>query len=114
LSKYSPERYKRIGINIKIDDWKIISERIKIAKMKPTTFIREMALKSEIKIYDDNQLYQLFMQLRRIGTNINQIVHLANEVHSVNETDIENLEKRMKEIEEAVADWCKPLKYEVR
>jgi hypothetical protein len=113
MSKYLPSKYKRICIDFKLKDWNKIPKRYEICKMKPTAFIREMALRGEIKLYNDERLNELSLQVRRFGNNINQIVHLAQEVKTVNKTDIENLEKHMKSIDEAISDWCKPFKYEV-
>jgi phage host-nuclease inhibitor protein Gam len=72
-----------------------------------------MALRGEIKLYNNERVNELSLQVRRFGKNINEIVKLAQMVKNVNETDIENLEKHMKSIDEAISDWCKPFKYEV-
>jgi hypothetical protein len=106
--------YKHFNIFFLNKDWQRIVEKAEICQMKPTKYIRKMALRGEIKIFNDERLNEVSLQLRKIGININQIVHLANEVQSVNKTDIENLEKHMKKIDEAISDWCKPLKYEVK
>jgi hypothetical protein len=48
MSKYLPNKYKRICIDFKLKDWNKIAKRYEICKMKPTAFIREMALRGEI------------------------------------------------------------------
>jgi hypothetical protein len=106
-------KYKQFHIYLLKEDWEKILKRTEICKMKPTAFIREMALRGEIKLYHDDRLNELSLQVRRFGKNINEIVKLAQTVKGVNETDIENLEKHMKSIDEAISDWCKPFKYEV-
>jgi hypothetical protein len=106
-------KYKQFHIYLLKEDWEKILKRAEICKTNPTAFIREIALRGEIKLYNNERLNELSLQLCRIGKNINEIVKLAQTVKNVNETDIENLEKHMKRIDEAISDWCKPFKYEV-
>jgi hypothetical protein len=108
------KKYHNFLINFKKSDWEQIQNRASICKMSPTKYIREMALNGEIKFYNNERINELSVQLSHIGTNINQIVHLANKIRSVNKTDIESLELHMKRIDEAINDWCKPFNYEVK
>jgi predicted membrane GTPase involved in stress response len=109
--KRKPESH-RFDAQFKNEDWQKISKRAAQCNLKPTAFIRKIARHGEIKLYNIEQVNELTLQLHHIGNNINQIAHLAHEVKSVNETDIENLQKHMKNINEAITDWCKPLDYE--
>jgi hypothetical protein len=70
--------------------------------MKPTTFIKHMALEGRLVVYDTKPMNNLALSINRIGKNINQIVHLANEVHSVNMKDIERLEKLLRNVKDEV------------
>jgi hypothetical protein len=112
MSRDLRNHFKRFCLDYEKKDWELVLQNAKICKMKPTEYIREMSLNGEIKFFNTESLNELSIQLNRIGTNINQIVHLANEVRSVNKTDIEDLKYHMKRIDETIKDWCKPLRYE--
>jgi hypothetical protein len=85
-------------------DWLKILLRAREAKMKPTTFIKHMALNGKLVVYDIKPMNNLALSINRIGKNINQIVHLANEVHSVNMEDIERLEKLLHNVKNEVLE----------
>jgi hypothetical protein len=61
-----------------------------------------MALEGRLVVYDTKPMNNLALSINRIGKNINQIVHLANEVHSVNMDDIERLEKLLQNVKDEV------------
>jgi hypothetical protein len=97
-------KYKNFQMYITFDDWLKILLRSREAKMKPTTFIKKMALDGKLVIYDTKPMNNLALSLNRIGKNINQIVHLANSVHSVNIEDVERLEKLLKNMKDEMEE----------
>jgi hypothetical protein len=95
-------KYKNFQMYVTLADWLKILLRARKAKMKPTTFIKHMALNGRLVVYDTKPMNNLALSINRIGKNINQIVHLANEVHSVNMEDIERLENLLKNVKDEV------------
>jgi hypothetical protein len=106
------KNYKRFYIDFRIEDWLKISIRAKYAKMKPTTFIKRMAVDGKMSVYDTKPMNSLTLAINRIGKNINQIVHLANEVHSVNMTDIELLSEKLDLIKNEICEHQRYAVYE--
>jgi hypothetical protein len=103
--------YKNFQIFFSKTDWQQILLRAEKANMKPSTYIREMALNGGIVVYDMMAMNSLTLAITRIGTNINQIVHLANEVHSVNLNDVKILSEKLDRIINEMQDHKKRFKY---
>jgi hypothetical protein len=98
------KKYRRLTIDFLNTDWLKILLRSREEKMKPTTFIKKMALEGRLVIYDTKPMNNLALSLNRIGKNIIQIVHLANSVHSVNMEDVERLEKLIKNMKDEMEE----------
>lgn len=57
---------------------KEIDERAKELGMSVSDYIRKMALTGSIIVQQTSVDFELVNQLKRIGVNLNQIVHIAN------------------------------------
>jgi hypothetical protein len=108
----SPKSYKQFHTFFSPDEWQEILSRAEKAKMKPTTFIRKMALKGNVVVYDNMAMHSLTLAINKIGTNINQIVHLANEVHSVNLNDVKLLADKLDKIDKEIIVHQRRFEYE--
>jgi hypothetical protein len=108
----APKNYKQLPMRFSPADWLKILLRAREAKMKPTTFIKKISLYGELIVYDVKPMNNLSLAINRIGKNINQIVHLANEVHSVNDEDIERLSKLLERVKEEVHEHQRYAVYE--
>lgn len=86
---------KKKLIYFKPDEWDIVCKRAKALNMRPGTYIREIAVRGEIKHYDMAQLNNLRMSFNRIGTLIDQIAKVANSTQSIFRKDIEDMQKQM-------------------
>ena len=73
------------------NEWKNVQKRAEIAGMKPAVFIRNMAEKGLIKLYDLEKYQNLSYPMRGIHSSMNQIAIVANSTHSVFEKDVSNL-----------------------
>lgn len=91
------------------EEWEQVCTKAQEMNMRVGTYIRVIASKGEIKKVDMRAVNELRLELSRIGNNINQIVHLANETQSVTHKDVEILNKRMAEIKSTVNHWIKSL-----
>ena len=84
---------KAIVIYFPPEQWNIVCRKAKAAKMRNGTYIRRMAVKGEVKIYELKELSALKRAFLSIGNNVNQIAEVANFSGSVYQKDIEDLQK---------------------
>ena len=80
---------KAIVIYFPPEQWNIVCRKAKAAKMRNGTYIRRMAVKGEVKIYELKELSALKRAFLSIGNNVNQIAYWANAQQSVSEADIQ-------------------------
>lgn len=103
---------KEVFKNIRFtkEEWEIIKDRANKTKCKNTSeYIRTAALNKEINVYDLEVLNKLDYDLRKIGTNINQLVHLCNELRSVNSTEVYRIKEEVDNIRLAWDKEFKPI-----
>jgi hypothetical protein len=50
-------------------------------------------------------IVELAAQIRKIGVNINQVAHMANEMKSVNNAQVEQLNEKLSEVWELLTDF---------
>ena len=94
-------------------EWEEVERRSKAMHMRTGSYIRLISVQGEIKKFDNAALNKVSVEISKIGTNINQIVHLANSVHSVNEKDFKKLKAWMDVLKEKSQEWFKPLLYDL-
>ena len=90
-------------------EWKIVCRNAERCEMRVGTYIQKMAIFGEINVYDFKRLAEFYLELVRIGTNINQIAHVINETRSVYKKDIQNIEKLVKRIRNSYNKYITPL-----
>lgn len=90
-----------------------IRRKAAAAGMNVSRFLRTSAVKSQVVLYNTADIYGLRSDLRRIGTNINQIAMVANSNKSVYLSDVRELQKQLNEMNRSIAEHLKPLSYEV-
>ena len=90
-----------------------IRRKAAAAGMNVSKFLRTSAVKSQVVLYNTNDLYGLRSDLRRIGNNINQIAMVANSNRSVSLSDVRELRKQLNEMSISISEHLKPLSYEV-
>ena len=73
------------------EEWKNVQRRAEIAGMKPAVFIRNIANKGQIKLYDLDRFQDLSYPMRGIHSSMNQIAMVANSTHSIFEKDVSDL-----------------------
>lgn len=87
------------------EEWEQVCKKAEETKMRVGTYIRIISVKGEIKKVDLRAVNELRLELSRIGNNINQIVHLANETQTVTRKDIESIKKKLAEIKSTMKYW---------
>ena len=90
-----------------------IRRKAAAAGMNVSRFLRTAAVNSQVVLYNTADIYGLRSDLRRIGTNINQIAMVANSNKSVYQSDVRELKKQFSELSEKLNEHLKPLSYEV-
>ena len=90
-----------------------IKRKAAAAGMNVSRFLRTSAVKSQVVLYNTANIYGLRSDIRRIGTNINQIAMVANSNRSVYLSDVRELRKQLNEMSGSIAEHLKPLSYEV-
>ena len=92
---YRKDRIKKL-IGFSPDEWSVVCQKSKAAKLRTGTYIRRMAVKGEVKVYELKELSVLKRAFLSIGNNVNQIAEAANSSGSVYQKDIEDLQKEFK------------------
>lgn len=90
-----------------------IRRKASAAGMNVSRFLRTAAVNGKVVLYNTADIYGLRSDLRRIGTNINQIAMVANSNKSVYLSDVRELRKQFNEMSGSIAEHLKPLSYEV-
>ena len=89
MRKFKQVKRKEIIFDLK--EWELVEKRAKQVQINTSDFIRRMAIKGQIIIFDLKNVGELMKGLRIIGNNINQIAKKANETHSVYADDVKSL-----------------------
>lgn len=97
----SSKRNRNIPIQIYLneDEKKILDYKTTIAHMRSqSAFIRHMIKYGFVYDVDYSPLQECNYQLAKIGNNINQIAHIANNNQSITELQIDEVKELMKRI----------------
>lgn len=86
---------KKIYVNEEENE--IIKQKMEQAKTKNfSKLAREIILTGEIKIIAFEKIRELKFEIKKIGTNINQITKLANTKKEISENEIQEIIKQQK------------------
>jgi len=97
--------FKQFHIGFSEEEWGIVCQKAKKAKMKNGTYVRVMAVKGEVKIYDLHELMALKRALNAIGNNLNQIAAVANTSRSIYKKDIEDMQSQFSYFKDAIKSY---------
>lgn len=75
------------------DEWKVIEEKAEMSNLNTSEYIRQSSLNGFVLVKDIKQFNDVYFELNKIGTNINQVAKLANTVGNVHQSDIVKLEE---------------------
>lgn len=82
-----------------------VEKRASELNMRVGTYIRKISVKGQIIVYNVESVNEMRLEISRVGNNINQIVHLANETQTVTNKDIERLKRNLSEIKSLMNNW---------
>lgn len=95
------------------EEWKIILKKANAAGMKPTTYIKKIALYGEIKQYDTADVQKLTLAINKFGVNLNQVAHMVNATNSVYQADMFRMKNDFDDMREEVKAKLSELKYKL-
>ena len=96
---------KAIVIYYSPEEWETICKKAKAARLRNGTYIRRMSVKGEIKYYEHKELMSLKRAFLSIGSNLNQIVAVANSTGSIYQKDIEDMQEEFKYFRSAMKNY---------
>lgn len=92
------------------EEWETVCKRAAALGQRTGTYIRNIAVRGEIKSYDMKQFNHLIMSFNRIGNEINQIVKVANSTKSVYQQDLEDMKKQYADLQRVFVNYLLPIK----
>lgn len=107
--EYRKHRMIRVVI-FSQDEYRILQNAAQEHRKPFSTFVREMALAQVTNQYvlpNAKQTKAVQLLLTRIGTNVNQIAHLANATLQISTEKIQSVQKHFSKIEEGIMDIYK-------
>jgi len=110
--KAHPLTAKRVSLTFAKRDFGRFREQAAAHGLPLAAYITSLAFvavngKPLISKNAENRLTELIGQVRRIGTNINQIAHHANSVHKLSFGESRDVKKGLDELEERITAFLK-------
>jgi hypothetical protein len=106
-----PEGTKAFTTYFHQDEWKKILANAKKSNLKPTTYIKRMAINGHIRIYNTENLAQLITAINRFGNNLNQLAAVANISHSIYKNDFKQLINIFNGLHDDIEKYISTIKY---
>lgn len=89
-------RTRKMTFRLTEEEYKKIKEKVTEAGISQQQFLLKTALNKEIIHIKEYQ--ELIFQIKKIGTNINQIARKANETGHISEADMEDMKGGLEQI----------------
>ncbi|MDU7215216.1 MAG: plasmid mobilization protein [Clostridium paraputrificum] len=104
------ERKRKKSVLVRMDEkeYEKYIRLVKKSKLSQQNYNLKCILDKDIYVIDGIQ--ELAMQIRKIGVNINQVVHLANENNNINSNEIDVIKSGMNEIWRLLIGFVKCIK----
>ena len=80
------------------EQWKEIERRAGKRGMRPTAYVKDIALHGEIKNYSLERYQSLVYPLRGMGVEINHIAATVNKTKSITSKDVEDVKKYLNDL----------------
>ncbi len=92
MRKY--KQIKRKEVIYELEEWELIKKWAARFDISTSEYIRQASLTDKITMYKSNENQAVLInELKRIGTNINQLARKANELNSIYAADYERMEE---------------------
>ena len=103
MRKYKQVKEKKITFDMK--QWAEVERRADACNKTTTSFIRDKAVSSEVRVLDLKGLAPLINGMRTISNNINQIARKANETNSIFAEDMRKIKTAQDELSHILAKF---------
>ena len=104
-TRKNSKRHNRFDVKLNDAELEIVKKKAALVKMPVGRFLRVMAMKGEVKIYDLHELMALKRALNAIGNNLNQIAAVANTSGSIYKKDIEDMQSQFSYFKDAIKSY---------
>ena len=94
----SRKRYKKITFRVSEDEYETIKENAQKCLLSVNMYLLHMAVEGVIVVQNYENLSSLANAINKIGININQIAHYANEYGYVENGDWKIIREKMEDI----------------
>lgn len=101
-------RPHKVETRMNDEELKIYQKLVEKSKLSKQEYNLNCLLNKKIVVVDG--IVDLALQIRKIGVNINQIVHLANSVQEVSDDKVNELDIHVKEVWNLLNDFVKSVK----
>lgn len=91
--------------------WEEVERRADACNKTTTSFIRDKAVSSEVRVLDLKGLAPLINGMRTISNNINQIARKANETNNLYAGDVEKLRKEVECLSHTLSQFVSTLQW---
>lgn len=109
MRKYKQVKEKKITFDMK--QWAEIERRADACNKTTTSFIRDKAVSSEVRVLDMKGFAPVLNGMRIISSNINQIAKKANETNSIYAADVEKLQKEVEGLSHTLSQFVCTLQW---
>lgn len=107
-------RGKEVHLRFDNEEYEKLKASAKSVGMPLAKYIRFMAMHGEVKEYNMKIVQDVRMEMRKIGTNINQIAAMVNASQTVTDTDLKSIKREHNRLSELIEKWLKPLDFPTR
>jgi RAB protein geranylgeranyltransferase component A len=107
----SPKHHKRFNASFAPEEWNKVLEKSKAAGLKPTTYVKRIAVHGEIKRYDTADVQKLTLAINKFGVNLNQIAQMVNATNSVYQADMFRMSNDFDDMKKEIKAYLREMKY---
>ena len=99
---------ERLELRLTQSEKEKLSAQAAEARMSMSQYL--LALSEQKRIVVADELPEVCVQLIKIGTNVNQIAHVANTYHTVSEKDIESVNRNLAKVQDLLSKLIDTIK----
>lgn len=107
-------RGKEVHLRFNDEEYEKLKASAKSVDMPLARYIRFMAMHGEVKEYNMKIVQDVRMEMRKIGTNINQIAAMVNASQVVTDVDLKSIKRECNRLTDLIEKWLKPLDFPTR
>ncbi len=99
MSESARTRKREIKFRVNDEEFLIIRRKMIMSRMRNReAFIRKMLIEGVIINVDTSPLEDIFYEMHKIGTNVNQIAKVANTNGTISQDELKELKEKVNEI----------------